>query len=131
MYIRETFAVGKIDYGEEPDGRSFPYISQCKGENDIIPKEWAIRNNIGIDEVKWKPSIHMPKEASRIFLKIIDIKVERIQDINANSLMKEGILSSEDFKNTWNKIYKEKGYCWDKNPYVWVIEFEKIGRIDY
>ena len=161
LYVRETFAVGEVDYGEEPDGRAVPYISQCEGENNIIPKEWAIRNDIGIEEVRWKPSIHMPKKLARIFLKVTDISVERVQEITPLDASKEGVdsilLDSDHplyhkvyelygkwdeeeqtmyagnvdvFATVWNEIYKEKGYGWEENPWVWVIEFERIERDD-
>lgn len=89
-----------------------------------------------IESVKWKPSIHMPKKAARLFLKVITIKIERIQDITNEGAVDEGIgnfngtlmpvnVSSKDrFKDVWQNIYCD----WDKNPWVWVIEFELIEK---
>ena len=91
LYVRETWCKGKVDYGEEPDGRCVPFISQCPGEDDIIPKEWAIREDIGIEDVVWRPSIHMPKEAARIFLRVTKVRVERLQAITDEEAAKEGV----------------------------------------
>lgn len=92
---------------------------------------------------KWHPSIHMPKEAARIFLRVTGVSVERLQDITITGLQEEGILNDgyisqyaamtttafEDFKDLWNSTVKKsdlKKYGWDANPYVWVIEFERL-----
>ena len=115
LYIRETFAIGEIDYAEGTNGKEIPFISQCKGENSFIPKEWAIRNNIVIEEVRWKPSIHMPKEAARIFLKVTDVRVERLQDITPMDATAEGVDSVllEPDHPLAEKVYKLYGE-WDE-----------------
>lgn len=95
LYVRETFAVGEIACGEEPDGTAAEYISQRAGENDIIPKEYALRNKIGIDDVIWKPSIFMPKEAARLFLRVTGVKAERLQDITENGAKAEGMVYTD------------------------------------
>lgn len=106
----------------------------------------------GVEEkVKWKPSIHMPKEAARIFLKVKDVRVERLQDITEDGALKEGIhyddcpsgftwkqrTSMVDcytsavgaFGHLWNTTIKSDDidrYSWEINPWVWVHEFERI-----
>lgn len=101
----------------------------------------------------WKPSIHMPKEACRIFLQITNIRVERLQDINSGDAISEGI------EFNWSSLFSEYRYkdymnvksdwrspissfqslwasingldSWEANPWVWVIEFEKLeGKPD-
>lgn len=85
----------------------------------------------------WKPSIHMPKEAARIWLKVTDVRVERLQDIMEdepgpnNQVVKEGFNYGCDFIATWNSTIKKSDlniYGWDSNPYVWVIEFERCEQ---
>lgn len=81
---------------------------------------------------KWKPSIHMPKEAARIFLKIADIKVERVQDISEEDILKEGLEKNmpvmlKAFGELWDKINGERA-SWESNPFVWVISFNKIDK---
>ncbi|MCP9290027.1 hypothetical protein [Gracilimonas sediminicola] len=83
---------------------------------------------------KWKPSIHMPKEASRIWLKVKEVTVERVQDITEADCYREGIELDNHprnvrslFKELWNSINESRGYGWDKNPWVWVVKFEVIS----
>lgn len=107
---------------------------------------------------KWKPSIFMPREASRIQLRITDIRVERLQDISEEDAVSEGIesfygsrplsindcwkfygknakggtdIASKSFQSLWDSINGEprkdgKDISWNANPWVWVVEFEKI-----
>lgn len=89
-------------------------------------------NELGpLNEVKWTPSIHMPKEACRLFLKVKDIRVERLQEISEEDAIAEGVRlydSKKWFKH--NHIFEElwQNLCgvesWEANPWVWVIEFE-------
>ena len=150
LWVRETFAVGCIVYGEEPDGRAVAYISQCKGENDYIPKEYALRYGVGMDEVVWKPSIHMPREAARLFLEVKNVRAERLQNISYEDAIAEGTLQwiCEKYKSgsyldnamrgtacakperafalLWDTLNAKRGYPWENNPWVWVIEFMRI-----
>lgn len=85
------------------------------------------------DNEKWKPSIFMPKAACRIFLKITNIRVERLQDISEEDAKSEGVYVAEcchayyhGFALLWQKINGKES--WEANPFVWVIEFELTGR---
>ena len=101
-------------------------------------EDWQ-RNDIA-DVTKWKPSIHMPKEAARIWLKVTDVRVERLQDMDKMDAVKEGIDTRlcinlnhalAKFKKLWNSTIKKSDldrYGWDANPYVWVIEFERCEK---
>lgn len=86
---------------------------------------------------KWKPSIHMPKEIARIWLKVTDVRVERLQRITETQAQAEGCNSGLltgpcsarwQFENLWNSAIKKSDidkYGWAANPLVWVIEFER------
>ena len=107
--------------------------------------EYVYRTNYGTTEddsfppsmFKWKPSIHMPREAARIFLKVTNVRVERLQDITEEDAIKEGAKAYGPnncsgtsariaFAEIWDKTATE--HEWRTNPWVWVIEFEKISK---
>lgn len=91
-------------------------------------------------DLKWRPSIHMPKEAARIFLRVIDVRVERLQNITEEQAQKEGCNSGlltgpcsarGQFEELWNSTIKRSDrdvYSWKANPWVWVIEFERCEK---
>lgn len=84
----------------------------------------------------WRPSIHMPKWACRLYLKITNIRVEQLQNISQQDVFREGLVNGdmkpehsaqETFAELWNTINRNKPwFSYDKNPWVWVIEFEKV-----
>jgi hypothetical protein len=95
-------------------------------------------------EMKWHPSLHMPKDAARIFLRVTNVRVEQLQDITVEDALAEGMdkyirLNGEldensiitSFIGIWNSTIKKSDldrYGWDANPYVWVIEFERCEK---
>ena len=101
-------------------------------------EDWQ-RNDIA-DVTKWKPSIHMPKGAARIWLKVTDVRVERLQEITEVQAQAEGCNSGlltgactarGQFEDLWNSIIKKSDidrYGWDANPWAWVIEFERCEK---
>jgi len=94
------------------------------------------------DKLKWKPSIFMPKEACRIFLKITNVRVERLKDISREDASKEGVCISnkqqrfkgyqehrwpeENFATLWELLNGD--HSWEANPFVWVIEFKRVEK---
>ena len=80
---------------------------------------------------KWRPSIHMPREAARIFLRVTDVRVERLQDCGNMQAKDEGCTGSSQFARLWDSTVKPADRAtlgWEANPWVWVIEFERIGK---
>ena len=86
---------------------------------------------------KWRPSIHMPREAARIFLRVMDVRVERLRPISDTACMAEGITCAwnvdlpDAFAEMWDSTIKPADrtlYGWDANPWVWVIEFERTEK---
>ena len=93
-------------------------------------------------ESRWYPSIHMPKQAARIFLRVKEVRVERLQSITSYGCVKEGIskdilyalkerMTKGIFATLWESTLKKADlpkYGWDANPLVWVIEFERCEK---
>lgn len=135
MYVRETWT---DHYVPDEDGK--PELQYCYKADGVDIKGECLpgENN------RWYPSIHMPKEAARIFLKVTAVRVERLQEIDAIGCLQEGIeseypqvLNGEEkryaFSQLWNSTIKKSDidtYGWDANPWVWVIEFERCEKPD-
>lgn len=125
LYVRETWKQATCD----PAGGGYAltdiYVYKADGPIDTTGM------NV---EAKWHPSIHMPKEAARIFLRVTDVHVERLQDITNEQAIKEGFIDFDTepavvgFVETWDEMVKKSEldkYGWDANPWVLVIEFER------
>ncbi len=128
LYVRETWCKGLERY-----------IYRA----DYSDTEKFYRDGKEIN-MKWHPSLHMPKDAARIILRVTNVRVERLQDITVEDALAEGMdkyirLNGEldensiitSFIGIWNSTIKKSNldfYGWDANPYVWVIEFERCNK---
>lgn len=183
-YVRETWNICNLDI--EDNTITFVYKASepeteegamtVKVSDEIYDKyDYSMAEN----NPDWRPSIHMPKEAARIFLRVTDVRVERLQDIQIKDISKEGLDNTvpsdtsgeicsycslpaeyqgvhcygeevvmcgdsprceealhkwedeytEEFTELWNGTVKKSDldkYGWDANPWVWVIEFERL-----
>lgn len=155
LYVRETWERFECWNCEGDERGNCPKEPQ----KNVLDKTCGCYMYRATDEIsgdaKWHPSIHMPKEAARIWLKVTDVRVERLQDITENGAKAEGakqcyeqINTVEDkpvtylaedgkgyyvlgFKSVWNSTIKKSDlnrYGWDANPYVWIIEFERCEK---
>lgn len=127
LYVRET-------WGEGYEDGTYIYKASDKLANHPMFKESS--------KLLYHPSIHMPKEAARIWLKVTDVRVERLQDIDGKGCVKEGIEEEplKDvgdefvkgmFHDLWDSTIKKSDldrYGWKANPWVWVIEFERCDK---
>jgi hypothetical protein len=136
LYVRETF-----------------YCDDWRFPHEAPPSELAKELYYRADgEVKdlfedtsgpspWKPSIHMPRWASRITLEVTGVRVERLDDMGETDAIFEGVEPIEDetqedpwaqtdylaaYRKLWNSLNAKRGYGWDVNPWVWVIEFNRV-----
>lgn len=143
LYVRETwerFECWNCDGDERGNCPKEP-------KKSVLDKTCGCYMYRATDEIsgdaKWHPSIHMPKEAARIWLKVTDVKVERLQEITPQGAWKEGARCSclhpvpdcagnkTTFVNIWNSTIKKADldcYGWDASPWVWVIEFERCEK---
>lgn len=139
-HVNPPYKVGDILYVRETwckDGESYFFKADTDMDEAII--------YMAINDLKWKPSIHMPKEAARIFLRVTDVRVERLQDITTEEILKEGVIQRfpnvndeytpdvlrGGFIGLWNSTIKDSdynNYSYKANPWVWVIEFERIEK---
>lgn len=120
-----------------------------RGENCHLHEFYGYRASIANSEdagEKWHPSIHMPKEAARIWLKVKDVRVERLQEIDGRGILAEGIDNGRSnpamgkrwenmqrmaFSGLWDSTIRKADidrYGWDANPWVWVIGFERCKK---
>ena len=137
LYVRETWC--GLPVNEAGHFRGHP-IYYYRADGDLRPEGWR---------GAWHPSIHMPKEAARIWLKVTDVRVERLQDITEEGAKAEGAnwkngknvgweekmrqTAVERFADIWDSTIKKSDidyYGWQVNPWVWVIDFERCGKME-
>lgn len=155
LYVREAWQyLYELDGNEQiiEDTGKYYYAA-----TDTIPFDTYVdENGVKHDHAPWRPSIHMPKEAARIWLKVTNVRVERLQDITEDGALREGsqgircdhVALGEhgctDCMNTgwieppqvgfmqiWDSTIKKSDldrYGWDASPWVWVIEFERCEK---
>lgn len=124
LYVRE-----RINNGLQ--SCNFYYHADNKGVGNEIYKRlcdygWTLKKVI--------PSIHMPKWATRLWLEVLDVRAERLQEISISDLRAEGLVFGVgatnqgyiQWKELWNKLNAKRGYSWESNPWVWRYEFKRI-----
>ncbi|EZI23344.1 morphogenetic protein [Pseudomonas extremaustralis] len=160
LWVRETFALlGNedgccIDWQDnlvkgDERGAARIYRASCPpgdyGLNQIPAKaEWKPDTEAMEYDGAWRPSIHMPRWASRILLEITDVRVERLQDITPEQVTAEGVSTRgeamwggqwwldapqqaiEDARKDFADLWTSTGGDWNANPWVWVVEFKRV-----
>lgn len=152
LWVRETWRLGAwrddgriaIDYAASPEMTNTPWI-----RNAPDGKDWRFRAveelldrgikhdgsgrwlwEAGKSPLRWRPSIHMPRWASRIHLEITDVRVERLRDISEADAQAEGFGACAPlipFVQAWEKLYgNQDAYCYAANPWVWAISFKVV-----
>lgn len=162
MWVRETWRVGAWDHNlgaicvdYAADGYAdptwkhlekvglFDRLSRQSSEDayaaGLIDENGQFRWERGKGPTRWRPSIFLPKEAARIFLRVTEVRAERLQNITEEDAIREGVMGWIDkliggmtgktrFQRLWDKLNAARGYGWDENPWVWVYTFERITR---
>jgi len=139
-WVRETWRT----YERGPDGENGILY---RADNEFCPiqnaetaaSEWVQAHR---KEDKWRPSIFMPRWASRITLEVTDVRVQRIRDIQPDDILAEGISMLEAcyedclgvtglyraFAELWDSINHSRGYGWGVNPYCWAVTFKRVEQ---
>lgn len=137
LWVRESFGRPALD----DELASDPFLYKA----DYLVPEWV---KSSLSSNNWKPSIHMPKDAARIWLMVEDVRVERLQDISEEDAIAEGIeyahkddfrffkdytgrkyhlvRGGESFETLWISINGKES--WDSNPWVWVVKFRMLSK---
>lgn len=143
LYVRETWqcwrahryeATADIRFRAGGDDVMLQFVngntdSINRLDYDTFVNKWFSHNG------EWKPSLFMPKEAARIWLKITDVRVERLQDMTDDDAEAEGCFdytsTALGFPDVWDSTIKKSDldrYGWAADPWVWVIEFERCEK---
>ncbi|HHQ5760433.1 TPA: hypothetical protein ACSRHF_000910 [Klebsiella variicola subsp. variicola] len=148
IWVRETFQGPLFDYDlmdsycKDPTPFEKPAFCVYKADGVPAPEFYDADDEL---HCCWRPSIHMPRWASRILLEITDVRVERLNAISEEDARAEGIIdggclncgepepcgcanqepdATDAFAYLWQSIYGQEN--WNANPWVWVIEFKRI-----
>jgi len=140
LWVRETWSqIDDTEFGGERwiDYRATPKYPESSGRR---PAGWD--DEPENTPLRWRQSIHMPRWASRILLRVTAVRVERVQDLSEQDAMAEGVTEMmfhpgrclsqcasgisfpsaiSAYRDLWESIYGN----WDVNPWVWVVEFER------
>lgn len=118
LWVREGFAPRYFD-----DGSS------------AYRADWTARAGDVVPEPKWKPPIHMPRWASRITLRVTNVRVQRVREISERDAQAEGAAKESGiggmsyvngFHRLWDSINAARGFGWDVDPWVWALSFERV-----
>ncbi len=157
LYVREAWSTKLSNecYAQPCHTGRCPYESCESAPGPCFPEEYIYKatDNLPSYGGKWHPSIHMPKEAARIFLRVTDVRVERLQEITIEGTLNEGIsreaierkiepgsscprwvyheAAKRLFSELWDSTVepaKRQLYGWAANPWVWVYSFERCEK---
>lgn len=126
LWVRETW-LDISEHGFDAGG----------GEHFYNKVAYRASNDPVTNGSPWRPSIFMPRWASRITLEITGVRVQRVQEISEEDANAEGVVPAVPtvkllgeyrvaYKHLWDSLNAKRGYGWDKNPWVWVIEFKRV-----
>lgn len=149
LYVRETWGINGL-FSEDDEKFYIVFEYKADGSYTTVEVSEEIYDkydySMAENSPEWRPSIHMPKEAARIWLRVTDVRVERLQDMKLNDFLDEGVVirpeafndpdnvhmqAKDEFIAIWDStIPKEKQdlFSWAAAPWVWVIEFKQCEK---
>lgn len=134
LWVRETWATERTIAG----GHTVATVTPLPTDQVVYAADGAPLRSAGVTvraggeewapKGRWRPSIHMPRWASRITLEITDVRVERVREITEADCVAEGFASptGTDFADLWDSLNADRGYGWESNPFVWVLSFRRV-----
>lgn len=151
LYVRETWVfqsciecIYQMEDESCMDGKTSTIYKDNNAESEGCYIYRA--DHLHPERITWRPSIHMPKEAARIWLKVKDVRVEPLQDMTLDDFLAEGVnvrpeafndpenaylQAKREFIEIWDSTIKkaDRGmYGWDENPFVWAVEFGRCEK---
>lgn len=141
LWVREAFALIWPGEAEPENVRENAVEYRADGDESRFPGEWPPETRDDPDRPRWRPSIHMPRWASRITLEVTGVRVERAQDVSDDDILAEGVTREvvaemlgchpgsiptlqDAWRLAWMHIYGAES--WEANPWLWVIEFRRV-----
>jgi hypothetical protein len=144
LWVREMWRCIAVGKGGQNEVAIIEYKNGQQAVFDVDSKEALYFAG----KARWKPSSHMPRKLSRLLLEVKGVRAERLRDISEEDAKAEGVsnisymLSPNEvvrlgesaavtrFCSLWDTLNARRGFSWDSNPWVWVIEFERIEKND-
>lgn len=139
LWVRETFCLWDAttdDYEGDLHRGKLPVPNERNIHSWKKRVQYRASTECDDESYGWRPSIHMPRWASRITLQVTGVRVERVQDISEADAVAEGMevvpigtatwTNRQSFSILWDKINAKRGHSWESNPWVWVIEFKQV-----
>lgn len=130
LWVRETW---RQSFKRTTTDSGCTYLADYGHRLDLIG-ERAARN-----AWTWRPSIHMPRWASRLTLEVVEVRVQRVQEISTADVLSEGALMEPCgpytapgdeqiawFRSGWDALNAKRGFPWASNPWVWVVTFNRV-----
>lgn len=140
LYVRETWQfVPCIDCGLNDHGACGSAPTTYEDKEAISEGCFVYKEDYPEPErISWHPSIHMPKQAARIFLRVTGVRPERLREMVLGDVLMEGITETETYEGTWDRWHETWDstlkpsdrpiYGWEANPWVWVVGFERVSK---
>lgn len=152
LWVRETWgqscdkdSCGLVCYAA--DRTAYHILCDCDGEGDAVGHGWKHYAPLTAwEHIRWRPSIHMPRWASRITLQLKSVRAERLQEITADDIAAEGFPPDDGpprdgtrltsagrrlvFAELWDSLNARRGFSWDQNPWVWVVRFKQADEAE-
>jgi hypothetical protein len=133
LWVRETWYCDHVEVQQGPYLRPADMfdLDQSREDGELVYAADGL-TPYEQEQPTWKPSIHMPRWASRILLEITDVRVERLQDISREQCIAEGpdFPVADHLERAWHvqfeRLWNSTGGDWDANPWVWVVEFKRV-----